>query len=80
MEDKDDRKPPAKRSFEEMEDEDDHKPPAKRSFEAMDDEDDCKPSAKRCFDTKKGDPNIITRKKTRQEKYNKRFSQKKKKK
>ena len=61
-----------------MEDKDDRKPAAKRSFAAMEDEDDRKPPAKQSFDTRKGDPNIITRKKRRQEKYNKRLSQKKK--
>ena len=64
-----------------MEDEDDRKPPAKRSFVAMEneDEDDRKPSAKRSFDEEKDDPNVNTNKKKRQDKYNKRFSQKKKK-
>ena len=64
-----------------MDDEDDRKPPAKRSFVAMEDEDvdDHKPSAKG-FDEEKDSPNVNAKKKTRQDKYNKRFSQKKKKK
>ena len=60
-----------------MEDEDDRKPPAKRNFVSMEDEDDCKPPAKCSFVEKKNIPNINATKKTRQDKYNKRFSQQK---
>ena len=64
MEDEDDRKPAAKQSFAAMEDKVDCKPPTKTISVAMKDEDDHKPPAK----------------KRRQDKYNKRFSQKKKRK